>query len=56
MTNEEARAIINREIDKACDNELYMTDEVYDALCVASKVLALGICSQPYKTESEENG
>lgn len=48
MTNEEAREVINREIDKAIDDETYMTDEVYDALCVASKSIALQILeSQP---------
>lgn len=46
MTDNEAREIIDREIDKACDDESYMTEEVYDALCVASKALALGVCLQ----------
>lgn len=52
MTNEEAREVINREIDKAIDDETYMTDEIYDALCVASKSIALQILeSEPQPCE-----
>ena len=30
MKSEKAREIIDREIDIACDDESYMTDEIYD--------------------------